>query len=149
MHICNCQVALAGDLNNKGVIENVTPGEIDVLRMIHGAGSVSDVAVVRIARPGEVGQEDLYHSLRVKYPIYEQLVQNYWRDRGAKMPTDIREINLPDGAFRVPVDSQIEALAGSVKPLPGVRARRESARMRAEAAPQDDEPGETDPFSET
>ena len=110
MQVCNCLVALAGDLNNKGVIENVTPGEIDILRLIHGAGSVSDVHIVRKMHPQEYSHEGLYHYLRGKYPVYEELVKNYWRDRGANLPTDVREINLPEGTFRLPPDMMVESL---------------------------------------
>ena len=118
MQLCNCQVAIAGDLNNKGVLFNITPAEVETLRMIHGRGSVSDIEIVGKMEPREYSQEDLYLQLKSKYPLHEEKIKDYWRDRGANLPTDVRMLDLPEGSFRLPPDMMIERLRVAERPQP-------------------------------
>jgi hypothetical protein len=133
MQLLNCQVALAGDLNNKGVKVGITPAEIHVLRVIHGFGSISDVEVTGKLRQGEYSHEELYAEIKRKYPIYEGEIQAYWRDNGAKFPIDVRDLDLPEGAFRMPLDMMIERVNGATEePKAAARGRKGKA---AEPAP--------------
>lgn len=143
MQLCNCLVALSGDLNNKGVMQNVTPGEIETLRMIHGQGAVTDVEIVGRLQPHEYSHEDVYRQLRFKYPLYEHLIQNYWRDRGANLPIDVREIGLPESAFRMPPDMMVERLTGDT-PKVAKPPRKNGKAVLQPAEPQQiaDEPEE-------
>ncbi len=147
MQLVNCQVAIGGDLNNKGVKTKITPAEVQVLRMIHGAGSISDVEIVEKLPTAKYSQESIYTELKYLYPTHSAKVQEYWRDNGAKFPTDIRELGLPEGAFRLPIDMQIERLNGkAAKPGRPRKLGRTEEELESQAAgqPVDDpfEPGE-------
>jgi hypothetical protein len=124
MQLLNCQVALAGDLNNKGVKMGITPPEIHVLRIIHGSGSISNVEIAGKLVRGSYSHEDIYSDLKYKYPRYEGEIQAYWRDNGAKFPTDVRDLDLPESSFLMPLDMMIERVNAASEAKEQVRPGR-------------------------
>lgn len=135
MQLLNCQVAIGGDLNNKGVICGVTPPEIQTLRMIHGPGSISDVVVVGKMHQREYSHEDIYLQIKNKYPRHAHIVQEYWRDNGARFPVDVRQLDLPDEAFRMPVDTMIENLGKADEATEEAAPKVRRGRPAKEAKP--------------
>ena len=120
MHLVNCFVALNGDLNNVGHSAAITLAELEVLRLIHGQNSISGVKLVGAS---SVTGEEEYQRLLGKYPRYQEKVRGYWRDAGAKFPTDIREIRLSESELARPVAEQVAAQE-KVRAAPMTKARK-------------------------
>jgi hypothetical protein len=91
MHLCECLVAIGGDIQQKMFKRDITPAEIDLLRRIHGMEAITEI---RITGSEPRQQEDELARLRETYPKFAALAQDLWRDRGGRLATDIRDLNL-------------------------------------------------------
>ena len=74
MHLCRCEVAIVGDIRNtvvKDGIDAVSFPEVQVLRAIHGAESVTNISVV-----GETDSDPAAEKIRLM-AIYPPEVVDY------------------------------------------------------------------------
>lgn len=95
MHLCSCLVSLAGDPSQKAYKKLVSVPEIALLRQIHGQDAVTEIRIVA-QEPRDQNTEA--GRLKAAYPKYAQMVTDMWRDYGARLPSDLRDLNL-DSAF--------------------------------------------------
>ena len=92
MQTLNALVAITGDRNNMVWKIGLTPAEILLLQGLHGADSVLQIEPV-----GEVKREPQEEIARLKaeYPLYQDRVQNIWRDfPGPAFPLKVDAIGL-------------------------------------------------------
>lgn len=92
MQTLNAMVAITGDRNNMVWKLGLTPAEILLLQGLHGADSV-----LQIEPTGHVQREPQEEISRLKslYPLYQDRVQNIWRDfPGSAFPLKIDQIGL-------------------------------------------------------
>lgn len=144
MHYVDCQVAVAGDIRNKAVIQGASVAEIAVLRLIHGDGSISDV---RLVGNGQVIHSDERDRLLEKYAKYGNIVNGVFRDGGGNFPADIRDLKLPTAAYAsTPVDphDQIDAMEARTAVADAAADPAEDAAARLAAADGDDEEDDDD-----
>jgi hypothetical protein len=93
MHLCTCEIAVGGDIRNtvvKDEFDPVTYPETEVLKLIHGAGAVSDVEVC-----GEVDRDPGEEKARLirRYP--GKSVEALFPGTKPPMETEMRGTKAP------------------------------------------------------
>jgi len=93
MHLCTCEISVAGDIRNTVVrdkFDPVTYPEVEILKLIHGAGSVSDVEVC-----GEIDRDPGEEKTRLlrKYP--SRSVEALFPGSRPPMETELRGAKAP------------------------------------------------------
>jgi len=92
MQTLNALVAITGDRNNMVWKIGLTPAEVLLLQGLHGADSV-----LQIEPSGHVNRtpHEEIARLRAEYPLYQERVQNIWRDfPGPAFPLNLEAIGL-------------------------------------------------------
>jgi len=93
MHLCTCEIAVAGDLRNtviRGGHDPVTFPEVSILKFLHGEAAVTNVEVC-----GEVDRDPGEEKARLisKYP--GQAVETLFPGTKPPMETEVRGYKQP------------------------------------------------------
>jgi len=92
MHLCTCEIAVGGDIRNtviRSEFEPVSYPEIEILKFIHGAGAVTDVAVC-----GEIDRDpgEEKAMLLQKYPA--KAVETLYPGTRPPMEMELRGVKI-------------------------------------------------------
>lgn len=114
MQICNCTVALGGDMAMVVVKERVTVPELMILRAVHGEDSVRNIDVIENADVDDVEERT---RLQLIYNNPEGIVRDTVGLTGA-LPEDLAESGIPeDFIINAGVKKGGRKKASAVEPL--------------------------------
>ncbi len=127
MQLCNLTVRHGGDMLNTIPLKDVTPGEILVLRRIHGEDAVVDIRPTKIDKGATSGQAAVWDYLVNKYdrasafssaPGEEQksLLAQLFPGAMRKLPTTLKEIGL--GHLEAPASIKAAKAGAGAAALP-------------------------------
>jgi hypothetical protein len=92
MQICNCTVALGGDINMVIVKERVTVPELMILRAVHGEDAVRNIEVIDTV---SIDTGDERSRLMTTYTSPEGVVRDTIGVTG-QLPDDLFDSGIPD-----------------------------------------------------
>jgi hypothetical protein len=114
MQYLNAIIAINGDSMNQTYRESISVAELELLRKIHGAQSVTEIRIVKKART--IHNEEM-DRLKEAYPYQFGIIDELNRDFGGKLPADVRDIRLePFQLAQAPVkDLDVETLRAQLE----------------------------------
>lgn len=119
MQIADITLALGGDSGNTIHKYGVTPGEVALLEVIHGGGSVTDITITGAVKTSN--REELQRLKAVyggaKDGDGKPIVEHLYPGIGARVFVDFDELELPEQQFKVAPRAKPVAAVPDVKDI--------------------------------
>ncbi len=148
MQVATIMLALSGDSGNTIQKYNVTPGEVAVLRELHGADSVTDILIMeeevdRTSRAERQRLLDIYSRVQPNGSRTAPAVDNLFPGVAARVFETFDELELPDEFFKVPPQRAEEPEEAKPEPAPkAAKSAKKGKATKAEPAKPAPEPAD-------